>query len=145
MGLQTTEEVADMGPQVNGKHSRPVFGKPSKPKFGPRSNNTEFPALKTQSGAANSANLTAHSGSRSVPQTGGDNYDYVKVLTGLMALSKCTEIDVLAFLRKKFKWDESLTSLAQVFEKQRAAVIWAHNHWKFIDQELTKPKQENPA
>jgi len=159
MGLQTTEEVVEMGPEANGHTSRQVLeSKTSRPKFEANSNThskQEVPintvpqptsALQTASEAQAASGAlqapVAPPKSGAAPQCQKGHYNYLKALIGLMALSKHSEADVLTFLRNQRKCDESLTSLAQVADQQPSTVVWVHDSWKSVDQELTRLKQE---
>ncbi len=152
MGIQTTEEVVEMGPDNNGQAGRPVFEtERATPKCAPLSKKEEAQTPGQAQGPS--------------PRSGGNGSDsgasasivlkvateplvspckFLKALTGLIHLSRHSEDEVMRFLRNTRKCDESLRSLAEVAEKQPEAIIWAHETWKSVDQELTRLKKEQP-
>jgi hypothetical protein len=160
MGIQTTEEVVEMGPEGNGAPSRPIFeAGPAKPESEPRTlaepkvtvplnlspqpvsvgqNPGEAQAPASAAGPAPVAPST--SGTASPLQTG--HYNYLKALTGLIGLSPHAEPDVLSFLRNSRRCDESWASLAELADQQPGAIIWTHDNWKSVDRELTRLKKE---
>ncbi len=69
-------------------------------------------------------------------------YNHLKALTGLIKLSRHTEESVLVFLRKTHRCVESSASLAEVAGQQPQAIIWAHDNWRSVDQELARTDKE---
>jgi hypothetical protein len=159
MGIQTTEEVMEMGREGSGHGRRPVLATvPSQPKFEPKSSTqpqqkaaTELPPLPTpgdqrpngapglESAAVQSP--VAPASPQPAPPSEMGHYNYLKALIGLIGLSRHSEADVLIFLRIARKCDESLASLAEVAEQQPGVIVWTHDGWKSVDQELTRLKQ----
>ena len=160
MGIQTTEEVADLGAEGNGQPSRPIFeaGR-SERKSEPQSKaklKDKVPlnvptqpvsgcwkpgeAQAPESAARPAAVAPPGDGATPNPQTG--HYNYLKALTGLIGLSRHTEANVLTFLRGVRPCDESLASLAEVAAKQPSAIVWLHDSWKSVEHELTRLKQD---
>jgi hypothetical protein len=159
MGIQTTEEVVEMGPEGNGAPSRPIFeAGPAKPKSEPESEAKpkdavllNFPpqpiAVGQKPGEAQAPESAAREAPVAAlapvgapqPQTG--HYNYLKALTGLIGLSQHPEADVLTFLRRARQCDESWASLGEVAKQQPSAIVWTHDNWKSVDRELTRLKQ----
>ena len=160
MGIQTAEEVVEMGPEGNGHSSRPIFAAgPPRPRFAPESKaapTAEVPKKLgqplTHLGAKPNGAPAPGSATRQAPvqpaapppatdaQTG--HYNYLRALTGLIALSRHSEANVMTFLRAARKCEESLASLAEVADKQPGIVVWAHDNWKSVERELTRLKQD---
>jgi hypothetical protein len=78
------------------------------------------------------------------PRSSTGQYNYLKALTGLIGLSRHSEAHVLTFLRNTRRCDESLSSLAEVADKQPSAIVWTHDNWKSVDRELTRLKKDKP-
>ncbi len=162
MGIQTTEEVVDMGPEVNGPPSRPIFeSECSGPKFEPKSKtqaeddiSMHFQRQATSVGqkpgdapppeAVTAPAPVAPPTPMAAPKAQNGQYNYLKALTGLIGLSKHSEANVLTFLRNTRKCDESLTSLAEVAGKHASLMVWTHDNWKAVDREITRLKQNTP-
>ena len=161
MGIQTTEEVVDVG-LGNGKPSRPVFESvPAKPKVAVKSRNAvqeKIPinrrALTTtivqKPGPTSAPEPATHiaggfSSDVVAPQqltvaTAPGHYNHLRALTGLIRLSKHAEAEVLAFLRNTRRCDENVASLIEVANTAPDAITWTHDNWKAVDQELTHRK-----
>lgn len=160
MGIQTAEEVVEMGPEGNGAPSRPIFEAGSaKPEFepaakakpknavplnyppppisvGPKPGEAQVPES-----AVGPAPLVAPVPvAATQPQMG--HYNYLKALTGLIGLSQHSEAEVLRFLRRARRCDESGASLAEVADQQPSAIVWTHDNWKSVDRELTRRKND---
>jgi len=65
---------------------------------------------------------------------------YLRALTGLIRLSQFSEAEVLRFLRNTHKCDESVASLAEVAGHPPSTIVWIHDSWKSVDQELRRLK-----
>jgi hypothetical protein len=148
MGLQTTDEVVDIGAAVNAEPCRPVFetsAYKSKPK----------PEFKVQLKAENTGGIAESKrkkraalgvkGSLATARDGPNgngrhdyDYDYAKALKALITLSNHSEAEVLTFLHKSRRCDPSITSLAEVANQQPAVIIWAHENWKSVQRELSR-------
>jgi len=160
MGIQTTEEVVEMGPEGNGAPSRPIFeARPAKPEFEPESKGESkdavpliFPPQLISAGQKPGEAQAPESAARpapvaapapvTAPQPQIGHYNYLKALTGLIGLSRHAEADLLTFLRQTRRSDESCLSLAEVADQQPGAIAWTHDNWKSVDRELTRLKKE---
>jgi hypothetical protein len=156
MGIQTTEEVVDLGAEGNGKPTRPIFeAESSEPKSEPgsRPKATEEVAIKfpqpptsadqTPSAAQGPESATVRGPIApptpvAVPKSQTAHYNYLKALTGLIGLSEHSETIVLTFLRNTRRCDESVTSLAEVADQQPGVIVWTHDNWKSVERELTR-------
>lgn len=159
MGIQTTEEVVEMGPDGNGRPSRPVFetgarepkcNLKTQPKNAvddvpPRSAATVPKPTAPQVREAAAAQASVQPPEPATPNSQPGPYNYLKALTGLIGLSGHSEDNVLRFLRNTRRCDESLATLAEVAGKQPDAVVWAHDNWHVVDRELKRLKQEKPS
>jgi len=142
MGIQTAEELGDLGLGANGRVSRPIFdGKPSKPKGERRTSG--IPKRKIsfalKPGRRPPQNRVLRSGVPAAKQ-----HDYLKALTGLIRRSQQSEAGVLQFLVKSGQCNESLASLAELADQQPELVMWAHDNWTKLEQEL-KPHQKKES
>ena len=158
MGIQTTAEMAELGPEGNGQRNRPIFEPgPGQPKGSPRSgpkpkDQVEDPLRSPGSVPKVSAAPAPDSAAGHAPagppaavttaNPGTGAYNYLKALTGLIRLSGHSEDNVLRFLRNTRRCDESLASLAEVAEKQSGAVVWAHDNWSRVDRELNRHNRD---
>ena len=154
MGIQTSEELLDMEPEVNGQSARPVFeASASAPVAGPLDCHAQkelpvsTPPEPSSSGQTDckpeeSGNGTAQVVAASeTPALSSEQYNYLRAVTGLLGLSKHSEPDLLKFLRNTHRCAESLSSLAEVAAKQPPALQWTHDNWKSVDQELARRKK----
>jgi hypothetical protein len=161
MGIQTTEEVLEMGPEGNSHTKGPIFepGPPKrkcKPKSrvgaGPKDEVvvkppheavttgheiSQEPASETMGGLGLTTAASVVSATK--PQVG--QYNYLKVLTGLVGLSKHSEAEVLTFLRNTQRCDESFATLAQVGHQQPGTIVWTHDNWTAVDREIARLKK----
>jgi hypothetical protein len=163
MGIQTTEEVVEMGPGGNGQPSRPIFGaRRSPPRFEPESKNRAgeagakppppetVPAAQqpgqTQAPetAARHAPVQPSAPETAEPAPGRPTgyYNHLKALTGLVALSGHSEAEVLRFLYATRRCDLASASLAAVAQQQPDAIVWTHDNWKSVDRELKRFRKE---
>jgi hypothetical protein len=148
MGIQTTEEVVEMGPLGNAQCSRPIFEpEPAKPKM----------ALKSQAQPGEVAPIHSCAPARSqrdkpaenplpesaatAPESHKSQRNHLKALTGLIGLSNHSEAEVMKLLRSTGKCDVGLNKLAEVMDKQPDAISWAHDNWHAVDRKLTKLKE----
>jgi hypothetical protein len=158
MGIQTTEEVVEMGPEGNGQPSRPIFaGGALKPRFEPKSRpmaepKDEVPMNSPQDAVPEAHKLSESAAPKSAASLAPDapptpatalrlhngQYNYLKALIGLIGLSKHSEADVLTFLRNTRKCDESLVTLAQIADSQPSAIVWTHDSWTAVDREIAR-------
>ncbi len=163
MGLQTTDELADLGARGTQEPSQPVFEPgPETPKIGrnsttkalgavPRNPRTPVTVAVQNSPEAPAAQAVAvqvagaPSPAAATLNDPAGQYNYLKALTGLIGLSRHSEGNLLTFLRNSRRCGESLSSLAEVADRQPGAIVWAHDNWKSVDRELTRLKQEKPA
>jgi hypothetical protein len=159
MGIQTTEEVVDTEANGhasrNGDSSRPVFEpgptKESKSPSDPR--NTALVKLPPPRDFADAKPTEAsmpESAANQVPfgpapaptaSPAPGQYNYLKALCGLISLSKHSEANVLRFLRNTHRCEATFSSLAEMADKVPDAIIWAHDIWQSLDQELTRMKK----
>ncbi len=153
MGIQTAEEVVDAGAGGNGKPSRPIFAtEPATPNSNHHQSKgrvrEEIRIKAAQPAASASQNATgtppqkASVDPSATSTTPAAQYNHLKALTGLIKLSRHTEESVLVFLRKTHRCVESSASLAEVAGQQPQAIIWAHDNWRSVDQELARIEQE---
>jgi len=158
MGIQTTEEVAELSVEGNGPPSRPAFeSELPKPEFEPKPDSKIEPEMK----ATNAFPSLPASGKRKrrttpgpepaakqespcprtpgpAPHSAAGHYHYLKALNGLIGLSPHSETEVLNFLRHAHRCNESLDSLAEVAAQQPDVIVWAHDHWNVVEQELSQ-------
>jgi hypothetical protein len=158
MGIQTTDEVVETGPEGNLDPCRPVFEpRPAQPT--PASNlqvqfKQEVPiSLLSTGGAAGPIDSDATCESAvvlacvtSAAQGAAGNgqkgqYNYLKALIGLIGLSNHSEAHVLTFLHKGRKCSESFASLAELNNQQPSTIIWTHDNWQAVDREITRLRQ----
>ncbi len=163
MGIQTTEEIVETGPEGNGHPNRPRFealgrgtsqdgakaanpgnGAPRQLRVRQLSAASDTQLLKAEKAALvapeNSAEAVPDSGPP--PEANAHHYNHLKALTGLIRLSRHSPDEVLTFLRNTRRCDESSASLVEVSEKQPEAIVWAHDNWKSLDRELARLKGE---
>jgi len=156
MGLQTSEEVAEMSAEGIAPMTRPSFeAEPAKPEIEPNFDpeiRVEIPLASTTS--PTSVDGTSRTGSAPGPATAPDvlatplppvepaaptrHYHYLKALNGLIGLSPHSEADVLTYLCQKGRCDSSLPSLAEVAQPHPDVIAWTHDHWNLVEQELTQ-------
>jgi hypothetical protein len=148
-----------MGTEGNGQSGRPIFETgPSRPKCEPKSKTqaqeevpTKFLPPPTSGGqqpngapgpeSAAGQPPVAPAAPEAAPPSQTGQYNYLKALTGLIALSRHSEASVLTFLRAARKCDKSLASLAEVADQQPGVIVWTHDRWNSVDRELTRLKQ----
>jgi hypothetical protein len=162
MGIQTTEEVAELSGEGNGPSIRPIFeSELLQPELAPSPDSKTDPPVNDQENSP--AQPTAAERSRRTtprpevaasreapspklsvpaPHSAAGHYHYLKALTGLIDLSPHSEADVLNFLRQAHRCHESLGSLAGVAGKQPDAIVWTHDHWNSVDQELSRLRKD---
>ena len=151
MGIQTTEEVVEMGPLGNAQYSRPIFEpEPAKPKMALKSQAQPGEAAPIHSGAPGApARSQRHKPAENPlpesaatgPESHKSQHNYLKALTGLIGLSNHSEVEVMKFLRSSAKCGVGLSNLAEVMDKQPDAISWAHDNWHAVDRKLTKLKE----
>ena len=156
MGIQTTEEVVEMSAEGNASLSRPSFeAEPAKPEMQPNFNpetRLEIPRETTASPTSAPATPPAGSAPESAPtpdalatprppgehQAPTGHYHYLKALNGLIGLSLHSEPDVLTYLCHQGRCDASLASLAEVARQHPDVIVWVHDHWNGVEEELTQ-------
>ena len=155
MGIQTTDELVEIAPEGNKAPCRPIFEPwPNGPTSEPSSQvQPNHDATVNRSLSSNSAvpKTDQAPAAKSAPSlalvtpapTNGQNghYNHLKALTGLIHLSNHSDAEVLLFLHKSRKCDESLASLAKVADQQPSAIVWTHDNWESVDREITRLKQ----
>jgi hypothetical protein len=151
MGIQTMDEAADMGPTPvgNTKTSRPVFDREAaRKRFAVKrecdSRNVISMPLRTVPASKSHEPLKAaprqpDAGNTLAPPCG--QYNYLKALTGFVGSSKHSEAEVVKFLNNTRRCETTLTSLPQLAETQPNVIIWTHDNWKAVDQEIARLKK----
>jgi hypothetical protein len=160
MGIQTTEEMADMGATGNGQSCRPIFeSEPGQHRPQPEAEDQagrqvpiRFSRQKDRKLPESNKSLEPlTTGSQAVPVSSAPaqlskpidgNYNYLKALEGLMRLGKHLEAEVLRFLQSSRRCSETATSLAEVAQQQPEAIAWAHDNWQSVDRELNRIKKD---
>jgi hypothetical protein len=158
MGIQTMEEIVDTGEGTDSPPARPVFdGDGPPPETEPAPPSKTAPAVDVPPEAPPKP-ASARPRHRKIPgpeptpsekspspQTSGPaphsasgHYHYLKALTGLIGLSPHSELDVLNFLRQTHRCDASLTGLPEVAGQQPEVIVWTHDHWNSVEQEMAQ-------
>jgi hypothetical protein len=141
MGIQTVEEVADIGPERTVRSSRPVFdSKPAKAKLAPKSQ-----GLRQRATSSPRQPLVAVNAKPAVrPAEPAPTYNHLRALNALIALSQHSEAKVLSFLQNTRRYNPACSSLAEVADKHPKVIIWAHDNWKALERELSR-QESNKA
>lgn len=158
MGIQTTEEVVDMSAEGNAPAVRPNFETDPDPATRNRKASSELETggeiPMESSPPATSWNTTPQAGGgpasaatsvtiaipspTAEPKAPTGHYHYLKALNGLIGLSPHSESAILTYLCRRGWCDPSRTSLAAVAQQQPELIVWTHDHWNLVEQELTQ-------
>gem|GEM_PF-546480 len=156
MGIQTAEEMVELSVDGYAPVTRPSFDTDPAPQKREASSELETGVEIPMDSKlpATSLDTTPQAGDRPAspvapvtpatpspaagrPATTG-HYHYLKALNGLIGLSPHTEADVLTYLRHKGRCDSSLTSLAEAARQHPEIIVWTHDHWNLVEQELSQ-------
>jgi len=156
MGLQTTEEVAELSAEGIAPVTRPSFeAQPAKRKSDPQFNpetrlerplesTAPPPSAGARSRGDSAPELAPTPDALATPLPPGEHqaptrdYNYLKALNGLIGLSPHSEADVLTYLCQSKRCEPSLASLAEVAQQQPDVIVWAHDHWNRVEPELNQ-------
>jgi hypothetical protein len=119
MGIQTAEEVYEIGPIVTQPDpSRPIFEIPKR-------------EIAPTNGNASTAETSPNPGTTVVSEENPAEKErrLVKAVKGLLQLSKFSEWDLMAHLHKNHAVDESLVTLAELAKVAPGALQKVHDAW----------------
>jgi hypothetical protein len=59
----------------------------------------------------------------------------------MLELSPHSETKLIKLLHQSLQLDPAVKSLAELGEKHPDTVVWAHDHWSSLEQDLSKKKE----
>lgn len=154
LGIQTSEEITDLGLVAGGRMAPPMFeASVAGARYVPKTKrHRQSPAPMGLSGSHSGkitdpgSPLPEGAGSRQVvagnATTGtGATDNYLKMLRALINLSQHSEEEVMSFLRNTGKCNLDTITLVELIARQPNAITWTHDHWCEVEQELASLKK----